>query len=618
MLATRPKPNADPTAEGRAIASRRHPEWSEHQLDWRFLLDSLESGRRYRMAVYGSDSRGMPVRNLVRHKHEYPEPREGGAPGVFAPLAGSDPNSTATDDDYGLRLARTPTPTFVKEVICEHLDRVYGQEVVRDGPDALASWWEDVDGRGTPIDRWMRETVAPALAACGQVDVCLDHPPAPEGEPVESRADVVRLGLDRCLGALILPENLVWWKLDPAGARYVECLVREFPGGESEGGLLAPMAAPAGMTVVGPAEGEPLFRHWTESGWTLYAKFETKDAFGRKGTEDLAVASGSHAFGRVPIVRLFATRKARCANIGQSDYAGIAEKGREYYNLASELVLSDTLQAHPLLQGPEDFVQEDGSIPVGPGFLLPMKKGPQGDSYQGFGYIDPPKGAAESLRANMQALRDEIDREAALCKPAGAAGAGTVSQSGYSKAFDNQRLNGKLSSLADALAAGERSIAELALAVLGDGEPKPADLARVKVDYSKQFDLTEVDDLGSMGARILELVAAPAAALLPTFVLQLVGTMQAQALPGRDDKTYEGFGKEVEEALAEIKRRADAAEAAIVAPPLAMTASVAPAQATPTQTTPLDPANPNGTTGPAAAAAAKTKTGPKAKVKAKA
>ena len=32
------------------------------------MLDSLEGGERYRQAVYGYDRRGLPVRNLVRHK----------------------------------------------------------------------------------------------------------------------------------------------------------------------------------------------------------------------------------------------------------------------------------------------------------------------------------------------------------------------------------------------------------------------------------------------------------------------------------------------------------------------------------------------------------------------
>src|SRR4051795_10593373 len=72
------------------IISRRHPEWREHHLRWRWMLDSLEGGERYRQAVYGYDHRGLPVRNLIRHKREYPDLRElslSMARGMVGPVA---------------------------------------------------------------------------------------------------------------------------------------------------------------------------------------------------------------------------------------------------------------------------------------------------------------------------------------------------------------------------------------------------------------------------------------------------------------------------------------------------------------------------------------------------
>src|SRR5690349_21486925 len=91
--------------ESRELLSRRHPEWREHQRRWRWLLDSLEGGERYRQSIYGYDGRGQPVRNLIRHKREYSDPREdvGSASGrapFGMPGAGDDPITLATDDDY--------------------------------------------------------------------------------------------------------------------------------------------------------------------------------------------------------------------------------------------------------------------------------------------------------------------------------------------------------------------------------------------------------------------------------------------------------------------------------------------------------------------------------------
>ena len=91
-------------------------------------------------------------------------------------MLGADPAATAMDDDYELRRSRTPVPEFVAEAVEIHLAKVYDQEVVRDGPADLIAWWKDVDGCGTPIDDYMRETIAPLLLVLGCIDVCLDHP----------------------------------------------------------------------------------------------------------------------------------------------------------------------------------------------------------------------------------------------------------------------------------------------------------------------------------------------------------------------------------------------------------------------------------------------------------
>ncbi len=65
----------DGELDGTLIVGRRHTDWMEHQVRWRWLLDSYEGGDRYRNAVYGPDRRGFPCRNLFRHKREYPDPQ---------------------------------------------------------------------------------------------------------------------------------------------------------------------------------------------------------------------------------------------------------------------------------------------------------------------------------------------------------------------------------------------------------------------------------------------------------------------------------------------------------------------------------------------------------------
>lgn len=515
--------------QGLDLIRRRHPEWREHQLRWRWMLDSLEGGERYRQAVYGVDRRGLPVRNLIRHKREYPDPRElasGGAADVSAfATPGSDPAAAATDDDYELRRARTPVPTFLAEAVGTHLARIYAREVRRRGPDALAGWWLDVDGSGTPIGQWMAETVAPLLLTLGQVDLCFDHPAAPPGEELRTRADVTRLGLDRCLATVILPENLVWWRLDPTGRRYEECLVAEAHEG------------PDGDPII-------LYRHWTAEASTLYSD---------RGE---VLAEVPHPFGRVPIVRVFDRRKTRCRNVGHSRYEGIAERQREYYNRDSELILSDTTQAHPLLQGPEDYVQPDGSVPIGPGWLLPKKKNSLGGAttYEGFEVVDFPKEGADSIRANKADLRDDVDRDSALVRSAGRE---AVAQSGLAKMIDHADGNNRLAKLARTLAHAERIAAELALTVLADGEPDADQVRSIEVTYPVEFDLYTASDVARATADF-QVLAARAGAT-PTCEGLMLTRLLRLCLPGMSDEQYGRCEDEIRGFVAGRGQRVEAA-----------------------------------------------------------
>jgi hypothetical protein len=503
--------------EARELLSRRHPEWREHQRRWRWLLDSLEGGERYRQSIYGYDGRGQPIRNLIRHKREYPDPRESIAPSAgLAPfgMAGvaDDPAALATDDDYELRRARTPVPTFVAESIETHLSRIYAREVSREGPPGLMNWWNDVDGCGTPIDHWMTETVAPLLLTLGQVDICMDHPPLPDAEAVATRADAEQLGLDRCLASVILPENMLWWRLDATGSRYVECLVQErLESGDGE---------------------QVLHRHWTAEESTLY------------DSDGAVVSVSPHLFGRVPIVRVFDRRKPRCKNIGQSRYESVAERQREYYNRDSELILSDTTQAHPLLQGPEDYVQADGTIPIGPSWLLPKKKNTQGgaSTYEGFDVVAFPKEGAESIRKNKADLREDVDRDSALVRPTGRDG---LAQSGLAKIMDHQDGNNRLAKVAKVLANAERAVAELALVVLGDGWMDHA--ATVRIAYPTDFDLSTASDVAAAIADFQAIIAR--SGTLPLTEGLLLNRLVRLCLPGLNDTQYGSCDSEIRDLL---------------------------------------------------------------------
>lgn len=503
-------------ADGRIIKAP-HPEWLLHQLRWRWLLDSWEGGEVYRMAVYGFDIHGMPVRNLIRHKREYPSPFDQTWAVQTGRPAGTDQAAQATDDDYEMRRARTPVPTFLAETVETHLSRIYKGEITREGPPALEEWWEDVDGLGASIDSWMTDTIAPLLTVLGQLDILIEHPAAPKDEEVKSQADVDRLGLDQVIAGYILPENMIWWCLN-AQRQYDECVVREVRDDLSL-----------------------YWRHWDAKAWSLF------DRHGK-----MVEGPTSHPFGRVPIVRLFDRRRPRAKNIGLPRYEGIAEIQREFYNRDSELILSDTTQAHPLLQGPEDYCTPDGKVPIGPNWMLPKRKDTTGTSstYEGFDVLEFPKAGADSIRLNKADLRDAADRSALLTKPAGAAGTDgqTVAQSGVSKQLDQSSGNDLLSKIAMMLARAETQIAELALLVIGNGNTDPEEAAAVKVAYPKEYELWSASEMGGHIAKTQDLLAGSGRA--PAVEGPMLKRFVRQVLPGLDDEVYEPMDKQIDDILA--------------------------------------------------------------------
>lgn len=506
---------------GRAIEAPNR-EWLLHQIRWRWLLDSLEGGEAYRQAWYGWDLRGMPVRNMIRHKREYPSSVD--AEAMYSPQIGR-PNGTdmaaqATDDDYELRRARTPVPTFVGEAIDVHVSKIYSQEIKREGPKPLTAWWEDVDGAGSTVDQWMARVAGPLFLLYGQLDLLFDHPARPDGVEINTRADELAHGLDTCVVSYVLPENIPWWKADRKG-RYTELVMREVG---DEGGVY--------------------FRYWNDAQWIKF------DADGE------IVDDGLHGFGRVPVVRCFDRRRPSCRMVGMSRYEAIAEIQREAYNRASELILSDTTQAHPLLQGPEDFVKADGTIPIGPNWLLPKKKNTNGGAatYEGFDVVQFPKDGAESIRRNLYDLRDAADRAACLTKPAGVAGtsAGTVGQSAAAKQIDQSGGHKLLGEIAASLEGFEQAVAEFACVVLG----VKADPATTKVTYPRQFDLSDANELtdGLQGYQL----ALQQAGGTPEIEGEWLKAIVQQRLPGRDDKQYAAYDAEIDDFL--TKAQADKAQ----------------------------------------------------------
>lgn len=505
-----------------ALVGRRHHEWAEFQRNWRWMADSLEGGERYKNADYTIDPASDSPNN--RQPWYAYGPTYNYAPGAYGnDVATAEPiqfaygqivdrnliphlSETGEEgrDIYAMRLKRTPVPKIVARAINSHLAKIFAREITRKGPPALKTWWEDVDGCGTPMDRWMQETVAPLLLVLGQLDLVLDLPVAEPGVEVKTARDKADLRQDRCVANIILPENLVWWKKDRRG-RYLE------------------------VVAVERVEGKLHYRHWTGTDSNLY---------GPKG-EWIEAGSHEHKLGFCPVVRVFDRRKVRCGNVGQSQYESIAELQRAVYNARSELILGDVQQSHAQLQGPAKYLQKSSDIPVGPSNVLPQDD----ETGHGWSYVEPPKGAQQEVRVHIQDFQDEADRDGALLKPAGMTQGTTVSQSGISKIADQTDGNAMLAQRADTLERCEIVAARFALAVIQGTTPDKVDAAAITVTYPKQFELYTLEDLAAALDDIQR--TASLAGALPETETELLQRMMSVSLPGLDDDLLKKLRTEI-------------------------------------------------------------------------
>lgn len=554
-----PAQSAPTEPPGKKIVCRRSPEWSEHHVKWQWLQDSYEGGQRYRQADYGYDRNGRPIRNLLRHRSECPDPLRnptsinslGSGPIGIANAAGQSsgigntpgsigaaPGATAQDDDYEMRRARTAIPEFTSEAVAIHLSKIFDQEIHREGPPELIEWWKDVDGRGTPMDEYMQGVLAPQLLVNATMGGVLDRPRlAPGMRPPANLGEEKELGLDRCILSYILPQNLVWGLFDHAG-NYVECVVREWHNtSDSQHGHNTDTVA------ADLRPNQSYYRHWTQTEWTLYNEDGSE-------VED----KGDNEYGYIPIVQLIDQPLPRQQTVGKSRYERVAGLQQVYYNVDSEMIISNVLQAHPVLSLPESMCKPDQSVPVGPGNILPMKelKGPGGhvSGYEKAAFISPDKDPFKSLRQYCLDLIDLKDTAACLTKPAGITGtsANAVSQSASSKTLDHNTGDKLLTAEAKTLARVERILAERAWRCLNPGKPLTKEIrAKIKIVYPGRFQLFGLSELCKMTMDLQSIVAA--AGELPTSEGLLIKEILEQALPGMADVTYQAINKEIDEVM---------------------------------------------------------------------
>lgn len=483
------------------VADLRHHEFLAMEAQWARLLDAFEGGAAYRDRIYGQDLAGHPIRNLYRHRRDSPPTYTNGTDPYARDGAG---------EDYELRRSRTPVPRFTHSAVFKHVSRIFSEEIRRKGPPSYEAWCEDADGTGEPVGDWIRNEVAPLFLLLGTLDVLVDAPSPGDGAAVESQADVTARRLDTAVASVVLPTNVPWWKLGDDGL-YERVLVVEWHDDDT-------------------GKQERRLRLWTRGDSQLYG--EDSKPIG---------PPRPHPYGVVPIRRFLVGRRPRRKCVGLSIYEGIADQEREFYNTDSEIVLANSLQAHPILQGPHDAFGAGGEVVVSPSWVLAQGTDGNGNAVA-WEYLSPPKEPFTALRTSNLDRVDRMNDLAALVKPAGTAvGNGTAGQSGISKMLDQDMGNDLLVWLGSRLADLERGVGRLASLVATGGREAAAD---VEVIYPKGYSLysaQEVADLGVQSQAYME-----GCGKLPELEKATLKALAAKLAAGADEATIAAINADID------------------------------------------------------------------------
>lgn len=312
---------------------------------------------------------------------------------------------------------------------------------------AVTAWWQDVDGRGTGIDAWMREG-SHGAALYGWRAAYLDRP---EGEYARGQVATVARWLD--------PEELIDWETDGDGALVWARLRSEtetrdpWTGEESE---------------------RYVYTTWTRDEWERVELEEQGDRYVL-----VDAVRQPHSLGRVPLA-ILRYADADCDLYGQSMVDGIVAASVEYFNVSSELREWERGQCFGVL-----CVQSDN-----PDVLQSLRVGVHGgirvEPGMGFpAYVTPPTEVGAHLRTRLAEVKADIYEMASLERPGA-----EIEISGISRAYKLEQMGARLQTFARRCEAFERELVDLL--ARWDGEDPETWRDATRVEYAARFDVVDL------------------------------------------------------------------------------------------------------------------------------
>lgn len=282
----------EPTAADTGIRATFHPLWTFFQEEWTLLAHVREGSGGFRDGTF-----------LVAHPREWEDYTSEAPTKPTKKLKAR--RSLACYENFAASILDAKKTALFRETPNRRVSEGRGPEQQTDrDPSDLEQWWQNVDGCGTAIDDYLSHSWDLA-ATFGVLWLYLDRP---KGAPAATAADVAAPFL-----RVYSPLDLIDWIVNDRG-EMTQALFRE---------------AVVRSTFTNQVDGSAYqLRHVTPEYWAVY------DQQGQ--LLEGGPVNGLHRLGVLPVVPLFAQRRALRKHVGQS-VLGDPKAHVDLFNLTSEI-----------------------------------------------------------------------------------------------------------------------------------------------------------------------------------------------------------------------------------------------------------------------------------------
>jgi hypothetical protein len=442
-------PASDDQKKLKALIARRHPEYEENVVQWKFLEETYEGGREWFKP------------NIFRYIKE-------------------------GDHEFIDRVSRCYRFNHSREVVDLINKYLFKQNIVRSSevPDCVTEFWKKSTKNGLSIKDLARQ-ISKKTSMVGRVGVVVDT--NAKGGTVVSKADEKAEGT-RTYAYIIGPDQLLDYSYDDDGDLNW-ALVREVVRDDVD-----PFTSSGVET--------DRYRLWTTTEWKLYEE----QLEGRRKVIVL-IDSGKHNLGEVPIVLAdnIITDEQYEATALIDDIAYLDRAVANYLSNLDAIIQDQTfsqlaMPAQNVLPGEDNYTKmmEMGTKRI---FLY------DGESGAVPFYLSPDVKQAELIVTVINKIINEIYHTVGLAgeRTKQDNAVGIDNSSGVAKAYDFERVNALLAAKADSLEAVENKIARLV--ALWNGEEDQLGNGGV-VSYPDSFDTRGLYDEFDISARLM-LIEAP-------------------------------------------------------------------------------------------------------------